>query len=146
MPLPAQQCWSIIVAALERWTDRTVASVLRLARGRLNPGGSRRLAQHTATRSSKVPEFAGQAPYDVGSLFRRMAMLRIDRNELARDDPLLFRELQGICTLCRNKERCGRDLAHQFTDPWWFDWRDYCPNAATLGLLRTFQGIVDAHK
>ena len=146
MPLPPQRCWSVIVAALERWYDRTVASMLRFGRGRLNRGGTRRLAQDSGAPSFKVPEIASHVAYDASLLFRRMAMLHIGRNELAMDDPLLFRELQGICTLCRNKERCARNLAHEFADPCWFDWRDYCPNAAMLGLLRTFQGIADAHK
>jgi hypothetical protein len=45
MPLLPQLCRSVILAALERWTDRTVASVRRFGRGRLNRGGTRRLAQ-----------------------------------------------------------------------------------------------------
>ena len=49
--------------------------------------------------------------YDASLLFGRMALLQIDRFELARDDPLLLRELQGICTLCGSKEECLRHLA-----------------------------------
>jgi hypothetical protein len=55
---------------------------------------------------------SGEAPdlprysYDASLLFRRMAALQVDRDELVSDDPLLFRELQALCTLCRSKERC----------------------------------------
>jgi alpha-D-ribose 1-methylphosphonate 5-phosphate C-P lyase len=61
-----------------------------------------------------------------------MGMLRIDRQALAFEDPLLFRELQGRCTLCASKQRCMRDLA---SDPSGTS-MDYCPNTGTLNLLR----------
>jgi len=68
-----------------------------------------------------------------------MDMLQIDRNELAKDDPLLFRELQGLCALCRNKEECVRELAHEFDDARWDRWREYCPNSSTLTTIGAVQ-------
>ncbi len=41
--------------------------------------------------------------FDASLLFRCMDLLEVDRSDLERDDPLLFRELQGVCTLCRSK-------------------------------------------
>ena len=73
--------------------------------------------------------------YDVSLLFQRMAMLRIDPGDLAEEDPLLFRELQGMCALCQSRGQCAADLAHEFEDPGWQGWRDYCPNATTLSML-----------
>jgi hypothetical protein len=92
----------------------------------------------------------GQAPdlarhsYDAGLLFRRMAALQIDRDELASDDPLLFRELQGLCTLCRSKERCVLDLAQEHDQLGNPGWREYCPNAATLNVLGAVQNCSHA--
>jgi hypothetical protein len=77
--------------------------------------------------------------YDASLLFRRMAILQVDRDELASDDPLLFRELQGLCTLCRSKERCVRDLAQECDAARRQDWREYCPNATTLNALGAVQ-------
>ena len=57
--------------------------------------------------------------------------LHIDGQALAFEDPLLFRELQGRCTLCTSKPRCMRDLA---SDPGAS--MNYCPNTGTLNLLR----------
>jgi hypothetical protein len=68
-----------------------------------------------------------------------MATLQVDRDELASDDPLLFRELQGLCTLCRSKERCVLDLAQESDQPGNPGWREYCPNAATLNVLGAVQ-------
>jgi len=49
--------------------------------------------------------------FDASLLFRHMERLRIDRDQLASDDPLLFRELKGRCALCRSKEQCLREDA-----------------------------------
>jgi len=73
-------------------------------------------------------------PGDIGLLLRRMAVLNIDPDELDSADPLLFRELQGLCALCRSKGRCARDLAHA-ADLAWQGWKEYCPNGATLSKL-----------
>ena len=77
--------------------------------------------------------------YDASLLVGRMALLRIDRDELARDDPLLLRELQGICTLCGSKGECLRDLARERETGEPQDWQDYCPNVATLNALGALQ-------
>lgn len=77
--------------------------------------------------------------YDASLLFRRMAILQVDRDEIASDDPLLFRELQGLCTLCRSKGRCVRDLALEGNEAGRQEWREYCPNATTLNALGAVQ-------
>ena len=69
--------------------------------------------------------------YDASLLFCRLAMRHIDREQLSIDDPLLFRELQGRCTLCPSKQRCVRDLASDLRGVA----MDYCPNTGTLNLL-----------
>jgi hypothetical protein len=68
-----------------------------------------------------------------------MALLQVDRDELASNDPLLFRELQALCTLCSSKERCVLDLAQEGEELANPAWREYCPNAATLNALGAAQ-------
>jgi len=70
--------------------------------------------------------------FDASLLFRCMDLLEVDRSDLERDDPLLFRELQGVCALCRRKQECWQDLAHEFEDGGWNKCRLYCPNSARL--------------
>jgi hypothetical protein len=77
--------------------------------------------------------------FDASLLFRCMEMLQVDQRALASDDPLLFRELQGICVLCRSKEQCAQDLAHQFDDAGWDRWWAYCPNSAMLTMIGAVQ-------
>ena len=70
---------------------------------------------------------------DANLLFRWMEMLQVDRSDLARDDPLLFHELQGVCTSCLSKEECAQDLA--VDNARWNTWRAYCPNSVALRSL-----------
>jgi hypothetical protein len=88
-------------------------------------------------------ETVGEEPprcfYDASLLFRRMALNDVDQAEIAENDPLLFYELQGLCTLCRSKEQCVRDLANEASDDSSDDWREYCPNATAFAALGTQQ-------
>jgi hypothetical protein len=95
-------------------------------------------------------EAMGEPPrcfYDASLLFRRMALNQVDQVELAESDPLLFCELQGLCTLCRSKEQCVVDLANQASDGGSGRWREYCPNAEALDALGVEQncGLATQH-
>ncbi len=83
--------------------------------------------------------------YDSSLLFRCMAMLQVDQRDIAAEDPLLFRELQGRCSLCRHKRECAEDLAlpfdpaRQIDSARWRQWRAYCPNSAALSAIGAIQ-------
>jgi hypothetical protein len=66
-----------------------------------------------------------------GLLRRRMALLDIDPDELKGADPLLYYDLQGRCSLCRDKQRCVAELAQ----PACQDWKSYCVNGTMLVAL-----------
>jgi hypothetical protein len=120
----------MITKVLAWWRPRMHANSKRSGRETVSPGGG-----------SREPDTLplGVPAYDVSLLFRRLAVLQVDRDALASDDPLLFRELQGLCTLCRSKERCARDLAREGDEAARQDWREYCPNATTLNALGAVQ-------
>lgn len=65
-------------------------------------------------------------------LLQRMAALDLDCKEVARLMPETMHDLQRLCTLCTTRRRCTRDLAGDANDP---NWKDYCPNVATLLAL-----------
>ena len=77
--------------------------------------------------------------HDASLLFRCMEMLQTNQAELVAEEPLLFRELQGICTLCLSKSQCADDLSSEFDDMRWDRWRAYCPNSAMLLALSAVQ-------
>ena len=65
--------------------------------------------------------------YDL--LSRRMRVLRLDRHEIVRLEPVTLGELRRRCALCEDRDRCEAGLADDFAD---VAWRAYCPNAAML--------------
>jgi hypothetical protein len=68
----------------------------------------------------------------VDLLSRRMLAHRLDKNEIARIEPIAFNSLQRLCTSCESREECELGLADDFAD---VAWDAYCPNAASLKAL-----------
>jgi len=97
--------------------------------------------QTSAANTGVVLCGSGHLPryYDASLLFRCMEMLQTNQAELVAEEPLLFRELQGICTLCPSKSQCADDLSSEFDDVRWDRWRAYCPNSAMLLALSAVQ-------
>jgi hypothetical protein len=89
--------------------------------------------------SSRTDALASPCYFDASLLFRCMDMLQIDRSKLMRDEPLLYRELQGVCTLCPNKKDCSFDLARGFDGIAWDEWWLHCPNSAMLTTIGALQ-------
>ena len=59
-------------------------------------------------------------------------VLGLDKNGVENDEPLVMRDLERLCTTCREKRRCRFDLANGVIAD---NFRDYCPNAFTLDAL-----------
>ena len=116
MALPWQRRRPSLFAHILAWCNDGVSA--NATHGRLGPSPA-----SDVICDARWPDQAHDL--DASLLFRRMAVLQIDRDELASDDPLLFRELQGLCTLCRSKERCVLDLAQEHDQPGHPAWREY---------------------
>ena len=137
LALPPKPSGETIFTPFLEWCyARVRASLLPLDRKHLAPIA-------TPERADAPPsddQLLGFSPYyDASLLFRSMERLRIDRDELASDDPLLFHELQGRCTLCKSKEQCVQALAADPNTVDWDNWEAYCPNARTLLMLGALQ-------
>jgi hypothetical protein len=91
-----------------------------------------------ASPSGKTPK-RRRNPHDASLLFCCMDVLQIDHSKLARDEPLLYRELQGVCALCANKRDCAFDLTDGFDGVRWDEWWLYCPNSAMLTTIGALQ-------
>jgi hypothetical protein len=61
------------------------------------------------------------------------------KSKLARDEPLLYRELEGICTLCPKKRVRALDLTGGFEGMRWDEWWLYSPNSAMLTTIGALQ-------
>lgn len=95
-------------------------------------GEVERIAQDIGIPASEVRRLASLGPESANLLLNRMAALDLDRKEVGHVEPLIFRDLQRVCSMCESHRQCARDLARDSNDP---VWEDYCPNIATLKML-----------
>jgi hypothetical protein len=72
---------------------------------------------------------------------RRMKLLGIDPEALARSEPLLFRSLALRCRQCASPQQCTRELERASPDSIEEGWKDYCMNVALLRMLSAIEGI-----
>jgi hypothetical protein len=73
---------------------------------------------------------AGQHSAD--EMPKMLKALGIDVADLARTEPLLVRDMQRVCSLCRDKAHCHGELADGTAAK---HYKDYCPNAPTIDAL-----------
>jgi hypothetical protein len=142
--LPRQKRRLSVLAAILAWYNNRRGAIASFAHGRLSTDQTSDVVENPGA-SGEAPELPRYS-YDASLLFRRMAALQVDRDELASDDPLLFRELQAVCTLCRSKERCVLDLAQKSDGLGNQSWREYCLNATTLDALGAVQNCARARQ
>ena len=91
-----------------------------------------RIARDVGISPAELYTIAAKRPDAAEPLKLRLEALHLDRAALARDEPLVMRDLERVCSVCGSKRRCERDLA-RFPDE--TAWRAYCPNAMTLDAL-----------
>ena len=99
----------------------------------------KRRAHYLGIPAAQLRWVSGYSPDPISLLERRMEALSLNPDEIAHIEPLTVRELRHRCVKCDKRGQCALDLADEFADPGWQSWRDYCPNAATLTMLSTFQ-------
>lgn len=105
-----------------------------------------RIARDLGLSVSELRLLVRRGPDAADLLLRRMRALRLDPDETSRAEPALFRDLQRLCAMCESRGRCARDLAGKSAAPGNEDWRDYCPNVATLNMLSTLKAYSQARK
>jgi uncharacterized protein DUF6455 len=71
-------------------------------------------------------------PHSADEVPRMLKALGIDVEDIARTEPLLVRDMQRVCSLCRDKAHCHGELADGTAAQ---SYREYCPNAPTIDAL-----------
>ena len=127
---PPREPWARIGALIEAWRVRL-------------SGGFATAASGVITRSEPClkPEVADSSDL----LKRRMRGLHLDPDDLARDPARMAGITTGLCARCEARGKCMLELDDEFADPGWGDWRNYCPNATNLSLLRTVHQYKEGH-
>jgi hypothetical protein len=91
-----------------------------------------RIASDLRMTPSDLLAIAKQGSESAALLERRMTELDLAPAEVLQTEPGVFRDLQRVCSLCKSKKQCVRDLARSPDDA---VWKNYCPNVGTLLAL-----------
>jgi hypothetical protein len=91
-----------------------------------------RIARDVGVSSGELIHMAEKGPHAADQLPRLLRAVGVDPGMLSRDDPAMMRDMQRLCTACRRKRRCERDLAAGTAAN---NYRSFCPNAASLEKL-----------
>src|SRR3954471_6567075 len=130
--------------AIARWWTRWRMHWSALAElMQCSPAELERTARDVGVSLNDLHVLAGKWPEAADAMTRRVEALGLDAGEIGRNDPLVMRDLQRVCSLCGSKTRCEHDLARHPEDS---RWRTYCPNAVSLGALESQQAIVPHRK
>jgi hypothetical protein len=135
MPALYGHHWSIFKA----WKDWKVACLSFADSDVCSEYELKRRADYLGIPVAQLRWVSSFRPDPISLLERRMEALSLNPDEVAYIEPLTVRELQQRCVKCKKPGQCALDLADEFADPGWQSWRDYCPNAAALTMLSTFQ-------
>jgi len=87
-------------------------------------------ASDIGTSSADLRALAARDTHAADLLPCRLRLLGLDPAALATSDRALLRDMQRLCSGCRSKRRCRRELNGVF-----LRWAPYCPNDATIRTL-----------
>lgn len=90
------------------------------------------IAQDLMISPHDLAQLAQKGPESAQLLHRMLAALGIDEDALVKRDPAVMRDLERLCATCGHKRHCAHDLAAGAGAE---HYRNYCPNAYTLGML-----------
>jgi hypothetical protein len=102
------------VRRLNRTEFDLIASDLRIS-----PGDLDQLVQCGSHSADELPKM--------------LKSLGISEDDLKRTQPMLLRDMERVCALCRDKAHCDRELAAGTAAE---HYQGYCPNASSIGALK----------
>jgi hypothetical protein len=106
---------------------RELKELRQLDRGELD-----RIASDLRVTPGDLDELVRQGPHAADELPRMLKALGIDEAALARAEPLVLRDMERVCAMCRHKRQCDDDLAAGTAAA---HYEDYCLNASTIDRL-----------
>jgi uncharacterized protein YjiS (DUF1127 family) len=91
-----------------------------------------RIANDLRISSDDLEELVRHGEHSSDELPEMLAQLGIDELRLAKAYPLLLRDMERVCGLCRDKAHCHSELAAGTAAG---SYQEYCPNATTIEAL-----------
>jgi transcriptional regulator with XRE-family HTH domain len=91
-----------------------------------------RIAGDLRVTPDDLEELVRKGPHAADELPKLLNALGINEASLARVQPLVLRDMERVCAMCRHKRECDRDLAAGTAAA---HYEDYCNNAPTIDRL-----------
>jgi hypothetical protein len=91
-----------------------------------------RIAGELRVSRDDLDRLVRQGPHAADELPKMLKSLGIDEAGLVRTEPLLVRDMERVCAMCRHKAQCNRDLAAGTSAE---HYEEYCLNASTIDGL-----------
>ncbi len=92
-----------------------------------------RIASDLQISPADLNELVRHGPHAADELPILLKAVGIDRDDLARIEPMVLHDMERVCALCHHKRECDRDLAAGTSAE---HYQDYCLNASTIAELR----------
>jgi len=110
---------------------------LRVRRGinelhNFDSGEFARIAQELGVSPDSLDDFVRKGPHAADELPHMLTALGIDRDAIARTQPMILRDMERVCAMCQHKRQCDSDLLAG-TAARHYD--EYCCNAQTIHSL-----------
>lgn len=90
------------------------------------------IAQDLRVSPDDLDRMVEAGPHSADEMPKMLEALGIDLEDLVRTKPLLVRDMERVCALCRDKAQCHNDFAAGTAAE---HFKDYCPNAPTIEAL-----------
>jgi len=98
----------------------------------LNRDDFERIAADLRISPTELDELVRHGAHAADELPQMLRALGIDEAALARTEPLVLRDMERVCAMCKDKPRCHRDLAAGTAGE---HYDEYCLNAHTIERL-----------
>jgi hypothetical protein len=99
---------------------------------RCGPDEVMQIAHDLGASPAELREFVRKGPGAADLLQKMLIALKVDPGSLTSSELGVMRDLQRLCTMCVEKKRCARELAHGTAAE---HFHEFCPNALTLDAL-----------
>ena len=122
-----------ILDAIANWVKRyRYHAGLRHDLAACGPEEVARTAQDLGVTPGELVRLAEKGPDAADELQQLLRALGVDAKKLAKDDPVVMRDLQRLCISCGDKSRCRHELEAGTAAS---HYHEFCPNAVTFDAL-----------
>lgn len=130
-----QSTYPLVESALSTFADwfRRMSYAIKCRSGDcLNAEEFGLVARDIGVTPSELEDLVRLGPHAADELPQLMTALNIDIAKVTRLEPLVLRDLERVCSICKHKRECAHNLAAGTAAQ---SYRRYCGNASTLDSL-----------